>query len=1390
MKTFYVKSLFVMLFAWISMVGIATTINVPADYATIQAAINAASDGDIIQISAGTYTEALSIGKSLTLIGSGPAANPTTILTHPTSTVANLTVTNKSFTFQNLIIQGNLVNRGIYAGSGIDINSFIMQDVIGRNCKVAVYFSEKYTGGSFQSTTVNSFALTNVTLSDNIYIGAYIGKAVISGTVTGCNVYNNGYSDAEAAAWQKCGIQFIDFYGNPVPQVTVTNSTFDNNGNGLSDIERSGLVYYSATNTSIAPADIMVVSGCTFTNHPQYAVRIKNGYNAGNTATVNGTFSNNWLDIWFNNVIGTTSSTTLVRNTQTGIRTVGPGPTYSYSTIQAAIDAASPGDIIQVAAGTYTEQVLINKDNLTITGAGIGQTIIKSPATLAASFGTPGIKKAVVCAHTINNVNLSNLTIDGDGKGNANAAFVGLAFWNAGGTVNDVNVIGVRNTPFDGAQHGVAVYAYNDTGGPYTITINGMDIYDFQKNAMALMGTGLTIDLDNIDVTGAGPTSVTAQNGIQIGYGANGTADNCTIDGIVWVGPTWTASGILLLNGGTVDFTGCTVNNAQTSVYCQDANGSFDDGSITNPVGTGILIYSYAAKGDNGDIKLKPQPIEEDYSGDPKSAVIFNVDHSTLTGNMVTDEYGIEAYAMSGPITMDITYCDINYWDYGILAYEAGGTVDVEAHFCDLSNNNVGFYTNATAKALQDATQSYWGHATGPYHPTLNPGGLGVDVSDGVIFEPWLTNPEGDDVIDIGLYNTTCADFEVRLKPSYDLNATALTNIQFTVKWPESSGVSIINAMSTTFGIAQQGPTIVDGGFYYAVFVGVPMSTITWTAGIEYVVMTFSHNELGTGSADFVIAEDAWAVANNGVYYVEQVGMDVTGGVYHNATGVFLGSCDLQLKVFLAGPYNPVSNMMDDQVRDAGYVSLTQPYNVAPWSYSGSENLNPIPDDVVDWVLVELRSGTDAGSIVERKAGFLKTDGSVVKHDDMAHGLRFENVISGELYYIVVWHRNHMPVMTAEGIALPNLTLLDLTTDAPLKVYGYPGKIASMEMETGVYGLIAGDVNANGELKYSGPNNDRGYIISRIVACNGGSPNLNNSCTNGYWMEDVNINNVVLYSGANNDRDEMLQNFTYVNGVPYLHYVYQSAVPGALTGMKDAKTKEIFDIMLRNKGDRFEVVVMAKEDIYKGLIDNIQFSLAWNSWDTEMSAMVASQLNYYGISAQGPAAIDNYKNYQVFVGVNPIYLPEFMKAGDELMVMSIIKKNEAYAEHFLEINNDEFSMKQNGEFFISVWGEDVTGMVTDGPLGLENASAQNLCRVFPNPVTDGRFTVEIFSSVSDLFNVEVLSLEGKVLQAASFQVQAGERLTQTISTNGLTKGNYLVRVVSNYQNFTERVLVK
>jgi parallel beta-helix repeat protein len=58
-----------------------------------------------------------------------------------------------------------------------------------------------------------------------------------------------------------------------------------------------------------------------------------------------------------------------------------------YPSIQAAINAAKPGDSIKILPGTYYEQLFINK-SVTLIGSGVGATKIKPPLNLIAdSFG-------------------------------------------------------------------------------------------------------------------------------------------------------------------------------------------------------------------------------------------------------------------------------------------------------------------------------------------------------------------------------------------------------------------------------------------------------------------------------------------------------------------------------------------------------------------------------------------------------------------------------------------------------------------------------------------------------------------------------------------------------------------------------------------------------------------------------------------------------------------------------------------------------------------------------------------------------------------------------------------------------------------------------------------
>jgi parallel beta-helix repeat protein len=242
-----------------------------------------------------------------------------------------------------------------------------------------------------------------------------------------------------------------------------------------------------------------------------------------------------------------------------------------YATIQAAIDAASSGDTINIASGNYMEQLNIDI-SVYLIGAGQGSTIIESPDSLTDSFTTSGVNYPIVYIHDISGVTLQDLTIDGLGKGNANYRFVGIGYNNGGGTIQDVSVINIENTPFSGWQHGVCVLSSNTDGTDRNINIYDSYFDNFQKNAMALTGANTVADVQRNIIQGHGTTTITAQNGIQISGGAKGTVIGNKVYDVEWiwdgVQPQYTASGILIWGASAIDkIADNVVYGAQTGLY-------------------------------------------------------------------------------------------------------------------------------------------------------------------------------------------------------------------------------------------------------------------------------------------------------------------------------------------------------------------------------------------------------------------------------------------------------------------------------------------------------------------------------------------------------------------------------------------------------------------------------------------------------------------------------------------------------------------------------------------------------------------------------------------------------------------------------------------------------
>lgn len=159
-------------------------------------------------------------------------------------------------------------------------------------------------------------------------------------------------------------------------------------------------------------------------------------------------------------------------------------------------------------------------------------------------------------------------------------------------------------------------------------------------------------------------------------------------------------------------------------------------------------------------------------------------------------------------------------------------------------------------------------------------------------------------------------------------------------------------------------------------------------------------------------------------------------------------------KLFLEGPF--ASDTMNSYLGDNALLPLEQPYNIAPWNYSGDEKVTAIPDSIVDWILVEVRHAADSTLVVATRAGFLKSNGMVTDLDGSS-GIRFD--LPEGSYYLALRHRNHLAVMTASSIVVTESSTPYDFTDAQSKAFG---SNAMADMGNGVYAMRSGDGNSDG----------------------------------------------------------------------------------------------------------------------------------------------------------------------------------------------------------------------------------------------------------------------------------------------------------------------------------------
>jgi len=343
----------------------AAEIFVPADYTTIQGAINASSTGDTIFVAAGNYENiqlvpgpngrtnitliSLNGPESTIIDGSGSTGSVVTIAGGFEATLDGFTITNgttsengggiligadASVTINNCIISNNEASYGggISCGqsSALEITNSIIQN------NSATGGTADDNGGGIHGAPYSTLIITNCNIRNNTSNRNGAGIAINSAdaaTITNCT-FSNNMADVDGGA-----MSLINSAATTITDSTFSNNTVANNGGAITFSGSSPTISNSTFNYNGADA-----SGGAISFHDNSEPTITNCSFSGNEAAVNGG-AMSFINSAATTITDSTFSNNTVANNGGAITFSGSSPTISNSTFSDN-EAASNGGAI------------------------------------------------------------------------------------------------------------------------------------------------------------------------------------------------------------------------------------------------------------------------------------------------------------------------------------------------------------------------------------------------------------------------------------------------------------------------------------------------------------------------------------------------------------------------------------------------------------------------------------------------------------------------------------------------------------------------------------------------------------------------------------------------------------------------------------------------------------------------------------------------------------------------------------------------------------------------------------------------------------------------------------------------------------------------------------
>jgi len=309
-------------------------------------------------------------------------------------------------------------------------------------------------------------------------------------------------------------------------------------------------------------------------------------------------------------------------------------PTATFTSIQAAVNAAKSGDVIRVCAGTYHEQVVIDK-SLSVQ-ADNGVIVIPSDVVANSAGASSGeATAAIILVQNAESVELEGFIVDGSANGITSCSpnLIGILYQDASGSIEHNAVRNVRlASSLPGCQSGGAIVVESSASGRSNVTIADNSMDGYQKNGITANEPGTKVDVNGNTVSGLGPTTGAAQNGIQIGFGAQGRVTNNAVADNVYspcesvANCPSNAAAILIFQSNAVRVERNTLASNQVGVFVAANNGAITGNTVFHSVALdGIALVGNGNSVSSNDIRSSDD-----------AAVYIQGDNNTVFDNEFT----------------------------------------------------------------------------------------------------------------------------------------------------------------------------------------------------------------------------------------------------------------------------------------------------------------------------------------------------------------------------------------------------------------------------------------------------------------------------------------------------------------------------------------------------------------------------------------------------------------------------------------------------------------------------------------------------------------------------------------------------------------------------------